>query len=495
MLQTILNSLAAIFEPLNILAMCLGVAIGLVFGSLPGLSATMAVAITLPFTYTLETSTAMFLLLGIYASGIYAGSISAILISTPGTPASAATIQDGYALARQGRAGEALRVSLYASVVGGVFSALVLLFAAPQVARVALNFGPAEFFALAIFGLAIISSVSGDSVVKGVVMALLGMLVATIGTDPMIGIPRLTFGIVDLQSGVNLIPALVGLFAIAEVVRRAQYSHTERTDIVVDSEREGPSFYRTLLTYPRTLLKSSAIGTAIGSIPGTGASISTFLAYNEAKRSSRNKEEYGNGSPEAVAAAESSNNGTTGATLIPTLTLGIPGDTVTAVLLGALALQGISAGPRLFIEQAELIYTIMIGMIIIQLIMLLEGRLAAPIFAKVASIPTRVLVPFLLILCFVGSYAVNNTVFDAQLMMFFGLVALLATFFDFPVVPMLLGIILGPIAEESVRQALISSQGSLSVFYNSPIAVTFISLSIVSFLTPIIKDYWVRRWT
>ena len=191
-------------------------------------------------------------------------------------------------------------------------------------------------------------------------MALLGMLVATVGTDPMIGIPRLTFGVVDLQSGVNLIPALVGLFAIAEVVRRAQYSHTERTDVVVDSERESPSFYRTLLTYPRTLLKSSAIGTAIGSIPGTGASISTFLAYNEAKRSSRNKEEYGNGSPEAVAAAEASNNGTTGATLIPTLTLGIPGDTVTAVLLGALALQGISAGPRLFIEQAELIYTIMI---------------------------------------------------------------------------------------------------------------------------------------
>lgn len=476
----------------NIMFMFLGVAAGILFGSLPGLTATMGVALMLPLTFGMVPETGMFLLLGVYCGGTYGGSITAILIKTPGTPASAATAEDGYALAREGRAGEALRMATFASTAAGLFSALILLFVAPQLAQFALKFGPTEFFALAVFGLAMISSVSGKSLLKGMIMGALGMLVATIGLDPIGAVPRLTFNNDNLMGGIALIPALIGLFAISEILTRSQAAHevVKERNAYVDTKLP----FRKAISYWKTILKSSAIGTFIGAIPGTGAAIASFLSYNEAKRVAKDKDQYGKGSLDGIAASEAGNNGVTGSTLIPLLTLGIPGDTVTAIMLGALMMQGLTPGPQLFVNYAGIVYTIMVGLLIVNLIMYIQGSLATRLFVHITRIPVNVLLPILLTLCFIGAYAVNNTLFDAKLMMMFGLIGFIMPKFGYPVTPMLLGIILGPIAENSLRQALILSDGSWLVFFTRPISAIFIFLAIASFLAPIVKPYLTRMF-
>jgi putative tricarboxylic transport membrane protein len=481
----IVGGLTTLLDPANFFFMFVGVAIGIIFGALPGLTATLGVAVMLTFTFGMAPVPAIMLLLGVYAGGIYGGAISAVLINTPGTPSSAATVLDGYALTRQGRAGEALRIATFATAFGGIFSALVLLFGAPQLAQVALEFGPAEFFALALFGLAVIAGVSGGSLLKGLLMGLLGLLIATIGLDPIGGLPRLTFGSTNLQGGVELIPALVGLFAIAELMRRAPAAHMGAQRF---ETQDTPFPFTRAFRYTRTLLKSSAIGTFIGAIPGAGPGIASFLSYNEARRSSKNKEKFGKGAREGVAASESGNNSATSATLIPMLTLGIPGDTVTAVLLGAFALQGLRAGPELFVDHADIVYAVMLGLIVIQIMLYFQGRIAARTFAKIATIPMNILIPVLIILMFVGAYSVNNTVFDARVMMVFGLLGYVAYKFDFPVVPMLLGIVLGPIAENGFRQALLQSGGDPSIFFTRPLSLTFIILATLLFVTPLIAQ-------
>lgn len=490
-MEALLEGLAVLFQPANFLFMFVGVTVGIIFGALPGLTATLGVAVMLSFTFGMTPTAAMFLLLGVYCGGVYGGSISAILINTPGTPASAATSLDGYALARKGRAGEALRMSVFASAFGGVFSAVALLLIAPQLARVALEFGPPEYFALALFGLTIIASVSGPSVLRGMIMGVLGLMVATVGLDPIEGLPRMDFGLAELAGGVELIPALVGLFAISEIVSRSQVAHLEATreDEFVDTKLP----FSTITRYLKTITKSSAIGTFIGAVPGTGPAIASFLSYSEAKRSSRNKEEFGNGSLDGVAAAEAGNNGATGATLIPLLTLGIPGDITVAILLGALTIQGLAPGPQLFTESADIVYAIMMGLIFINVIMYIQGRLAARWFARVSSVPMNVLVPVLLVLCFVGSFAVNNSLFDTHLMMLFGLIGYVATRFGFPVTPMLLGIVLGPIAESGLRRGLLVSDGDWTIFFTRPICLTFIVLAAISFALPLIGPYIARR--
>lgn len=488
MLDTILSSIPALFQFSSILMIILGIAAGIIFGALPGLSATMGVALMLPLTFGMEPIAGMLLLLGVYCGGIYGGSISAILINTPGTPASAATTLDGYQLTRQGRGGAALRMALYASVIGGIISALVLLFLAPQVAKVALKFGPAEYFALALFGLAMIATVSGKSLLKGIIAGLIGVLISTIGLDHIGGIPRLTFGNEYLMGGISLIPALIGLFAISEIINRSRYAHleVEQKGKFVDEKLPFSSVFK----YKKTVAKSSLIGTFIGAIPGTGAAIAAFMSYNEARRSSKNKKKFGKGSLEGIAASEAGNNGVTGSTLIPLLTLGIPGDTVTAIMLGALMMQGLTPGPQLFTTHAGFVYAIMVGLILVNIIMLFQGSLFIKLFVRVTAVPINVLLPILLTLSFIGAYAVNNTLFDVKLMLIFGIGGFFLILLGFPVAPMLLGIVLGPIAETSLRQALILSDGSWSIFVKQPISLTFIIIALVSFSIPFIQLYF-----
>lgn len=487
MTDSIISSIPEIFRMTNILFMFLGVGAGIIFGCLPGLSATMGVALMLPLTFGLDPITGILFLLGVYVGGIYGGSISAILINTPGTPASAATTIDGYYLTKKGKAGDALRMALYASVIAGVISALVLLFLAPQIAKVALKFGPPEYFALALFGLAMISSVSGKSILKGLIMGVIGFSIATIGLDPIGGSARLSFGNENLFGGIQLIPALIGLFAIAEIINRSQTAHSEETQTAKFKDSKFP--FSIVMKNLKTIVKSSFIGTAIGAIPGTGATIASYMSYNEAMRSSKKKDEFGKGSIEGVAAAEAGNNGVTGSTLIPLLTLGIPGDTVTAVMLGALMMQGLTPGPQLFTTHADFVYAIMVGLIVVNVIMLINGKLAIKLFVRVTAIPFNVLVPILLTLSFIGAYAVNNTLFDVKVMLVFGLLGFVMGKFGFPSTPLLLGLVLGPIAETSLRQALILSKGSWTIFFTQPISLAFIVIAVISFLIPFIKMF------
>lgn len=461
-----------------------GLAVGIIFGALPGLTATMGVALFLPVTFGMEPLFGLLLLLGVYCGGIYGGSITAILIKTPGTPASAATVLDGYTMAQNGRAGKALDIALVASTIGGIFSGIILLFLAPQVAKAAMRFGSPERFMLAMFGLSIIATISGKQLYKGLISAAIGLFFATIGMDPIEGLPRFTFGIIDFVAGIDIIPALIGLFAISEILNKV-YAGDVKIDYSLKITKEHMT-WSDLKSCFWDIMKSSVIGVIIGAIPGTGATTASFLSYMEARRVSKTPELFGTGHVNGVAAPEAGNNAVTGATLIPLLTLGIPGDSVTAVMLGALMMQGLTPGPRLFETQGLLMYTIMVGMIVINIFMLIQGKLFLKAFANVVKIPTNLLSPILIILCVVGGFSVKNSLFDVFLMLGFALLGYIVFKFEFPVVPMLLAIILGPMAEENLRKSLILSGGSWSIFVTKPVSAFFLVITLAVVITPIV---------
>ena len=483
--------LGQLFTLQNLLWINVGLAGGIIVGALPGLTATMCIALLLPLTYGLSSIPSMMLLLGVYCGGIYGGSITAILINTPGTPASAATSLDGYPMAQKGHGLKALNLALSASTIGGVFSCLVLLFVAPQIAAFALEFGPTEYFALSLFGLTIIASVGGKSLIKGLLMGFAGLLLSCVGIDSMDGVSRFAFGINRLEGGIGNIPVLIGLFAITEIMAKARDMNKPIGEqIKVQKEKVR---FMDIFKYKATLFKSSLIGTFIGSVPGTGSAIASFMSYSEAKRGSKNPEEFGKGSEEGIVACESSNNAVTGGALIPLLTLGIPGDTNTAVLLGALTMQGIAPGPRLFVEQKEWLYAIMIGMILVNLFMYLQGRVFIRGFVHVTRIPTNLLVPVLVILCVIGAYAINGTAFNAIIMVVIGVIGYFLTKLDFPMTPMVIGLVLGKLCESNLRRALAVSKGDWTTFLRSPISCVFILLSLFMLFFPVIRNKLAER--
>ncbi|QQK81945.1 tripartite tricarboxylate transporter permease [Salicibibacter cibi] len=463
-------------------------ALGIAVGALPGLSVTLAVALMLPFTFAMDPGTGVLFLVAIYCGGIYAGSITAILLKTPGSPASAATTADGYALAQQGKASQALSVSLYASVAGGLFSGFTLLLFSPLIAELALMFGPPEFLTLALFGMTVIASVSGDSISKGMVMAILGMLIATVGVDPMTGSERFIFGAEFLLGGIEIVPVLIGLFAISEVLLQVE-KKSKRISVRSGSENQRKVKIRELKPYRRTIFRSSVIGSIVGSIPGLGAEISSFISYGQAKKKSKEPKKFGKGSMEGVAASEAGNNGVTGATLIPTMTLGIPGSVVAAVLLGAFLVQGLNPGPQLFQESGDVAYTVILGFIVANIVMLIEGKLAIRWFAKVATIPSSILFPIVLSLCLMGGYAFENQIYTVGITIFFGVLGYLLSKLQYPLAPMLIALILGPIAEEGLRQSLMLSGGSLAIFFVRPISLFLIILILLSVIMPFVAKY------
>lgn len=491
MFENITLGLTTVFTFGNLLAIFIGVAVGITIGAMPGLSVTMGLALTLPFTFGMDPVAGLLLLLGVYCGGVFGGSITAILLKTPGTAASAATVADGFILAQRGRAGVALNMAIYASVVGGLFSGLILILIAPQMARFALKFGPPEIFTLALFGLTIIVMVSSNQVKKGLIMGCLGILVGTIGLDPIDGLPRFTFGYEPLTSGIELVPALIGLFAISEIFNQIE---SRSKSIAVDTNIKNEKFnFRSLIPFRKTLAKSSVIGVIVGAIPGTGGAIASFLAYGESKRSSKTPEEYGDGSLHGIAASESANNGTTGATLIPLLTLGIPGDVATAVLLGGLLIQGLRPGPELFTNYGFIAYPVLIGFIIVNIVMFIQAKLAIKLFARITKVPSYILLPIVLVLCLVGAFAVNNALYSVGIAVVFGVIGYILPKYGFPVTPMLIAMILGPIAEVSLRQSLSLSSGSMLIFVERPIAIVFLLLTLASISLPILKNVWERK--
>ena len=489
MLEDILYALNVVFQWQNILLIFLGTAIGMVFGALPGLTVTLAVTLVLPFTFDLSPEAGIVLLTGVYCAGTYAGSISAILINTPGTPSSVATSWDGYPLTLQGKSFDALSVALHASVIGGLISAVALIFFAPMLAKTALAFGPPETFALTFFGLTIIARVSGKSLSKGLISALFGLLIASVGVDPIMGVPRFAFDTTFLYGGVGMIEVFIGIFAIAEIFNQIgkrlsatkASSHSSQTKVIR---------WKSIVPHYWTTVKSSVIGIVIGVIPGTGGSIASFIAYDEAKRSSKKPELFGKGSLEGVAASESANNGVTAATLIPTLTLGIPGNTVAAIFLGALLIHGLTPGPQLFVDQGGLMYTIMISFIVANIVMYVQGRFALKWFDKIISIPPAILLPIILVMCLLGAFSISNSVNSVIVSLIFGVIGYAMIKFEYSTAPMVIAIILGRMVEESLRQSLILSDGSATIFFLRPIALVFMVLTLlVTFLPAIIKQW------
>jgi putative tricarboxylic transport membrane protein len=480
--MTFLEALSAGFTLVaqweSIFFLGLGVTIGVIAGAIPGMSATMAVALTLPFTFALQPIFGILLLLGVYKGGIFGGSIPAILIKTPGTPASSATALDGYPMAEQGRAGEALSMSLYASCIADLISNLALIVFAAWLASFALNFGPPEMFTLIVFSLTIIAGVSGDSLVKGIVAAGLGLMLATIGLDFIAGTERLTFGSIDMRGGLNFIAVLIGLFALPEIISYMRKSEAQ------DHRVRGMGYSRLKWLDFRRCLKSifrgSAIGVFLGAIPGIGAAPSAFLSYSEARRASPNRENFGKGELEGVAAAEAGNNGVAGATLIPLLSLGIPGDVITAIIIGAFMVHNLTPGPLLFLNNADIVYALFIGLIASSLLLLIIGSVAIRLFRYIADVPSNLLFPGVLVLCVFGVYAVNNSIFDVAVMLVMGVVGYIMLLLRVPAAPFLIGFILGPMLENNFRQAMLMSRGDLSIFARGPITILFLCLTVIS---------------
>ena len=472
------------FTLANLIAIVVGVFGGVMIGAIPGLTATMAVALALPFTFGLDPVTSILLLLGIYKGGIYGGSITAILIRAPGTPAAACTVLDGYPLARQGQAGKALTMSLYASCMADMISNLALIFFASMIAGLALAFGPPEYFWLICFSLTVVISISGNSLSKGLISALLGLLVSTIGLDLVYGTQRFTFENFNLMGGISYIPLLIGLFALPEVIdyymKRTQALTVRKADQSTVTKEE---FKRSL----PSILRGSVIGVIIGTIPGAGATAAAFLSYGEARRASKTPERFGKGAIEGVAAAEAGNNGVAGATFIPLLSLGIPGDVVTAVILGAFMLHGLTPGPLMFEQNLGLIYALFIGILLSSAILFGAGKLAIRYFARIADLPRHILLPVVLLFCVFGSYAVQNTMFDVGVMLAFGMLGYLMMRIDMAAAPFLMGFILGPLLEDNLRRSYLISDG-LMIFFRSSICWLFILITALSLLVGIHRE-------
>ena len=469
-------SLVGNFE--SFFALFCGIVIGVIGGAIPGMSATMAVALTLPFTFALQPITGILLLLGVYKGGIFGGSIPAILIKTPGTPASSATILDGYPMAEKGEAGRALGMALWASCTADVISNLALILFAGWLASFALSFGPPEFFALILFSLTIIAGVSGDSLLRGALSALLGLLLATIGLDLIYGTNRFTFGNPNMMGGLNFIAVLIGLFAIPEIIAMA-WNPTAHVGKARSLGKNWVSFadYRRCF---KSIVRGSMIGVFLGSIPGIGAAPSAFLSYSEARRKSPHKENFGKGEIEGVAASEAGNNGVAGATLIPLLALGVPGDVITAIIIGAFMIHGLQPGPMMFILNVDIIYGLFIGLIVSSVFLFFVGTVAIRGFKYVADVPKRILIPAVMVLCIYGVFAVNNNLFDVGVMFAMGWVGFAMMRYRVPAAPFLIAFILGPLLEDNFRQSMLMSGSNPSILFRGPITWFFWLLTIVT---------------
>lgn len=482
----LLTGVEALSDWSVLLMIPLGVVIGIAVGAIPGLSATVGMALFLPFTFSLDPLTGLVLLLGIYNGACYAGAIPAVLIRTPGTPSSAATALDGYPMAQRGRAGEALTISLVASVAGGLIGSVLLFFFAPALADYALSFGSPEYFAIAVLALTIIASIGGDaSLAKGFVSALLGLVIVSIGFDPIAGFSRLSFGSTELSGGVEIISLLVGIFGVAEAL-----TQLERRDgrplrkRAIGTFGMGAGWLRRLAP---TTAGSTLVGFFTGLLPGVGGDIGGYLAYNETKRFAQDRSEFGHGDPRGVAAAESANNASNMGSLVPTFALGIPGNTQAAVLLGALLIAGVQPGPGLFDSAPELVYGSFVAMALAFVVMLIVGMAGIRLWVRVIQIPADYLWPLVIVFSVIGSYAVRTNVFDVLVMLAAGVLGYLLTKGGYPVAPLLIAVIVGPLAEENFRRAMITNGGSL-IWLTRPLTAAILALAVASLVFSLVRQ-------
>ncbi len=483
-----------LFQPIVILSTLAGVVMGIAFGAMPGLTSTMGVCLLMPLTFGMDAAPGMLMLIGIFCGALYGGSITACLINTPGTPSAAATVLDGYPMTLKGEAGRALGISTVSSFGGGIISGIIMILIAHRLAMISLSFSAPETFALAFFGLSIIASISGKNLVKGLMAGCMGILLSMIGIDNITAFSRFNFGSVFLMKGLSFIPVLVGLFALSQCFLTCEELYIERPR--AKKTRNPIPNKKDLRIIIPTILRGGITGTFIGIIPGAGGDISAFISYDMERRFSKHPELFGTGLPEGIAAPESSNNGTTGGALIPLLTLGIPGDANTAIMLGALQMHNMTPGPALFLTRLTDVHTIFAGFMLANVFVLTLGLLGQNMFVKIVSIPKRILVPVIMVMCAIGSYSINNNFYDVLVMFIAGVVGYFLTKGGFPLSPIVLALILGQMCEGNFRRSLVMSQGSYKIFFTRPICAAFIILGTAAILWPLIKGirgYFKRR--
>ncbi len=458
--------------------------IGVIIGALPGLGATTGAALLLSFTLTMEPVHAITVLTTIYVSATFAGSITAILINTPGTPAAAATCLDGYPLAQRGEAGRALGIAVVSSTFGGIFSVIALAIAAPLLANVAYEFRPPEYFALTLFGLSMLATISDGGAVKNLIGGLFGVWLATIGADHSTSIERFMFGQYELYEGLNFIPVMIGLFAMSELLVQSG-----RLKLIAQATRIKAVSLPTMADFKKiwkTVLRSSGIGTFIGILPAEGATVASMIGYSEARRWSKNKDEFGKGAIEGIAGAEAANNAATGGAMVPTMVLGIPGSGTTAVILVGLLVHGLRPGPYLFTEQVDTVYSIFGAMLLANIMFLFIGMFAAKQFARISLIPVPLLWPVVFSLAVIGAYSLNQSLLDVWLVLIFGVIGFAMRRFGFAVAPVAIGLILGHMVETNLQNSLKMFDGQWWLILTQPLALLFIVLSVISLFGPMV---------
>jgi len=491
MMENLLSGMAVLTDPFSLFVILAGTLGGVMIGALPGLSSTMAVALLLPFTVTMDVIPAIAMLSALYCSGTYGGAITAILINSPGTPAACATSFDGYPLAENGQAGRALGMAVWSSFIGGTFSVFALLLAAPALARLAYNFGAPEYFALALFGMSMLAAISGESSVKNLIGGAFGLLIATVGIDFTTGVERFTFGRPELMDGIDFIPVMIGIFGISELLTQSNlldrvYRRLAAEAVKLPSREDFRKVWK-------TMARSSFIGTFIGILPAEGGTVASMIGYNEAKRWSKEPEKFGHGAIEGVAGPETANNAATGGAMVPTLALGIPGSATTAVIMGALMVHGLRPGPHLFLEQPHFLYAIFTAMMVANILFLGIGIVGAKLFARITLIPNTFLWPAVFVLAMVGSYSLEQNVVDIYIMLVFGLIGYVGRRHGFSPAPVIMGLVLGEMIENTLKQSLIIFDHNWLRFFERPIVDVFFVLSILGLFSPLLFKMFQSR--
>lgn len=481
-MEAFVNGLLALSDPSLLLLLLAATLGGVVIGALPGLNATTGAALLLPFTLTMEPVPAIAILTAIYCSATFAGAITAILINTPGTAASATTCLDGYPLARRGEAGRALGMAVVASTFGGIFSVICLMLAAPLLARAAYNFSPPEYFALTLFGLSMLATIGDGSPIKNLIAGGFGIFFAMVGVDNLTTVERFTFGSYELYDGISFVPVMIGVFGISELLVQSSEIDIKREQVLMKSVKlPSREDYRKVW---RAILRSSGIGTFIGILPAEGATVASMIGYNEAKRWSRTPEEFGKGAIEGVAGSESANNAATGGAMVPTLALGIPGSATAAVILAGLMVHGLRPGPTMFTEQADFAYAIFWSMMLVNILFFVVGLRGAKVFARVTLIPVPVLWPCVFVFSIVGAYALDQSMFDVWVALISGVLGYFMRRYGFSVVPLAIGLILGGMLEQRLGQSMVMLDEKWWLMFSRPLTLFFLVLTALALFGP-----------
>ena len=499
MFDLLAKGFSIVFTPSTFLFIVGGTIIGVIFGAMPGVSASMAVALALPFAYAMEPIVAIAFLVSVYCASITGGGITAILFKIPGTPSSAPTTFDGYIMSERGEAGRALGYSLIASAFGGLVAAFAMALISPQLAAVAIRFGPSELFAVSLLGLSVLTCLDSDNIVKTIISGCIGLFLACIGMDIILGIPRFTFGSSTLLSGIEMIPVMIGLFAVTEVLKQTNKRQKIGIDNnfisrCKDTSTKFPSLMEIWAT-KWTMIRSAVLGTLVGILPGAGATIASFLAYGIEKKFSKHPELLGTGIPDGIVASEAANNGATGGAMVPLLSLGIPGGNASAIMMTALVIQGVQVGPLLIKQQPEYLASVFVSMFVTNIIMVIVSVVIAMVFAKILSVPYSILGPVIIILATIGAYATNNNTGEVILMAIAGIIGYLFTKLKYNSAALVLGLVLGQMCESNFRRAYTLANGSIVGIFSKPITFVIVTACAMMLAYPLIKSIIFKKKT